>query len=1278
MKNKDVNKNVIKAITIGLAAAMALMPNATVFAADGEGEDSGSKSEQSSESSESESSSEESSSATESVSEAAEACSDAAESFSSDSSGGESFSDTSYDAPSSDSFSEPSGDSFSEPSAPSFSEPSAETPAPAEAAVPGGMEDSAAQLPEAAMPGAAVLPGAEALPGAAVLPGAEALPGAAVLPGAEAMPGAAVLPGQPAADQNLLLQAAGLGGGDMQGTATAGLTPEQLAAQQFNTAAAALTGLSQDLSALDQANAQVGLMGQYLDDQQYVAGLSTDFAAARTQEASQAASEAREKAEEASQTASDKKESLKAAPGAAEGTEQAPEAGSAGASGTEQAPEAASDAADSDATDEAKEASKAASDAKEKAEAASEAASEALGSATEAAGAIYENAEQAAEAQKAAAEAAEQVQLSLEECEKATKEAQDKLDTAGRALDAAQIAVDSARAAKEKADEAEADAKNKLIDILQENGIDYEESGDGIIITDDMNPEDLDGPIRKALDAAQKALEEAQANAGKAEQDYLTKNTETVNAANALVDAAKEKLDAANQELGSKTDAELESLLETVKERQNDVKNIVQNKGSLDEYKNANLELTVAIAQYMLAQEDPSIDRQSFKVTRLNDGTIKLGNSSKYLELAYQKDGKTCYAYFNYEAYYKDGDRVGTKNRTDLVDADHIYVMRKIPTKWNTSGTGAAFGNGEVFFSELALNNGQDGYQSDKAETENRIAEAQAELDAANKALAAYMDPEAAANALKEAQDNLAAAQDRMNQYSEAEVNTLEGMIETIKDQQKAVGQTTGMSDYWQANRALTKSIIKYSLLQQGNVDPDSIRYEVEWNNKNGTSQHFCKVTYRLKDTGETQSGYFDYIAYYEDGETVGQGTGGLNDFQKNLNKGNRPHHIVVVQKTLGENGDFIGKGEAFFNELDFTNGKDAYQSAKNQLITLGEAVESAQGALDTADSIRTLKEKAETAKELSEKANTAKQKVVDATIELGKAKADKTATKDLIETLEANLEQAKKEYKQADEDLKAANDKVSEIREYLQELKDITGFEISVPEEPSSPESGGEKKAEDTDTDTGKTETGADKSGGSSSGGSGGGASGSTSSGGSGGGASGGTSSGGSGGGASGGASSGGSGAGIAAAAASGGSGAAFGEAGIPGVFQTVADGASDLLQAAAGGAADLLQPGAGGAAGADTAGAPEAVRAGGEDDLVEAGVLGARVARVRKMLGDVLSTRREALNDLKLMKQEDGIQVSILWWVAALLLGAKGIDSIKKRRKSVRVKGEKEGQRR
>ncbi len=667
---------------------------------------------------------------------------------------------------------------------------------------------------------------------------------------------------------------------------------------------------------------------------------------------------------------------------------------------------------------------------------------------------IYSSEADASEAKEEAEKAVDEVQVSIAENQEAVEKAQEKLDAASTALEIAEGAVESAAKEKADADAAEHEAREKLEILLKEGNISYEEKEDGSI--EFAEDTDIDSRTRKAIEAAHNAYIQAKADADEAAEAYKASAGDAYKAATDKADAAQERLDAANKNYDNckdnfKEDAELDALLDQIREQQEIIKDVT----TTNDYWSKNRELTARIAVYMLAQEE-GVERDSIVISRKKDGTVLQNIAGQNcIEISYRAadSDEIQYAYFDYYAYYRDGDYMGSGVHDGAKDAGHIIVLKKEVTGKNASGKATSFaGKGEAYVSELSINNGSDAYQSAKialSKAEAEKAEAQAMKEEADLALQNYADVESAKTALSKAETDRDEAKAAFR-----DDDRMEELVSLIKAQQDVVKNAKSSDAYWKTNRVLAEYFVEYSLRQSGNLtDFELVRDShgnVIWNNGkgNGTMHHYFTVKY--VENGVEQTGYYDYIAYYNNGETV-TSSGSAQNTPTHMSKSTiydassdlTPDHIVVVKKNniaLLQDGQpyvFSDKGDAFFSEADFNAGTDAYQSAKQRIDALEQAVQNAQVAVSVAESIQTLKAEAEATDSLRAKVEAAKEKVQAAAEALKKARVTQAVNADKLAELTEQLESARKEYDEASESLETAQKKLVDMQDIVDSMLD-------------------------------------------------------------------------------------------------------------------------------------------------------------------------------------------------------------------------------------------------
>ena len=882
------------------------------------------------------------------------------------------------------------------------------------------------------------------------------------------------------------------------------------------------------------------------------------------------------------------------------------------------------------------------SEAADKAETASETVTAALSNAetskesvSEAASVTYTSAAAAESAKSEASDKIDGVREELTESEAAVAEAQDKLDAASTALTTAEEAVDHAKQAKEAADTAAAKARDDFKKLLDDNGISYTEDESGNVNVDET-AEISDGKIKSAIEKAQSAADKAAADAAAAQTELDNANTNAVNAAQTVVNSAKEKLKAAQQAYDASAnayteDSELEDMLRQIQQQQEKVSEVVASKADSTTYWNTSRTLAFYIAKYMLMQQD-DIDRSSIDTKYDNAGNVKKNNGA--IEVSFKRKGSdvTEYAYYDTKAFYRDGDTLFTGNHNGVEDADHIVVIKKEVQEYNNNGTAKSFTKASpVLVSEIDINSGTDDYQRSKRAVD--IAKAAVELaqnekDAAETALAQYADIDAATTALQAAEAALAEAQGTFKSDERSEE-----LITLIKAQREVVKAAKNTTQYWESNRELAAYLIEYTLRQQGELTSFEIARggngKAAWKSGNGAMNNYCIVKYAING-GEEQTAYFDYIAYYSNGETVSSTTQGTSNYigESSIYKENStliPDHIVVVQKnavrTYNDNGTpktFSDKGTAFVDEADFMAGKDSYQRAKNRVASLAQAVNEAQSAVNIAKNIQTLKEQSAAADALKDKVEAARKKVNDAAAALQQARIRSSMNADMLAELTEKLADARAEYDDAVDELDTAKEKVAAIQTVIEEMEAAlgTGFNYATPTAAtgaSGTSGGSSATSEGTSTATASVAAPA-------------------------------------------------GGATVAGTAASGGA--------------TVAGTAASVGATAEAAGAEVLgerQAPASGGAGTESA-APSKSEVLGErqapvagDDLLEEGVLGERHAPIIQAYENGTFSR-------KMMFTEEGIKVSFLWWFIILVLGAKGVQMYAKSCKIERAKADKD----
>ncbi len=861
----------------------------------------------------------------------------------------------------------------------------------------------------------------------------------------------------------------------------------------------------------------------------------------------------------------------------------------------------------------------------------------------EAAGATYESEAAAQAAKNQALQDLAGVDAKVAESQQAVDTAQQAVDEAGKALEVAQGAVDTAADALEKAQAAEKAAKDKLDQLKQEWDF---EIVDGKIVFG-TKPAD-ENRARAAIVSVSQALDQAKAETGEAVENLVEANEAEKAAAEALKAAAENKAkiagDAYNDyvesfgENGENRVKTLENMLQQIKDQRNLMRG-KQEPGATGAYTNYgstytdNRNMTALIAQYMLAQ-DPDVDIDSIKITRDADGNaIKADN--KGVKVEYVKDGVAHTEYFNYKAIYRDGKELKDDEikRRGFAEVDHVLITKV--------ETGADNKNIESpFISEAAINIGFDTYQS------LRNAKAAAEAEAKK-----------AAN-LEDAQARLADAEEEAKDLGFLTSPEYKDRVDTVL---KAINvcQADVQSEFekgknnLEKNRELARSLVEYTLLQRMyNGEIDGYRFDTLSNGKMSWVNHDTTggvggqghgqgvesnygIVYLTKDGVETPE-YFDYIVYYDDGETCESGS--QNNIGNYTKSGRKIDHILVVKKGASqEKGGklcFDLKGEAL---ITFANVQSDQTKVQN--------VEKAKKAVNLAG-LAAIEE--------------AKQKVIEAVKALNNIRVTGAESAQKFNELKAELEEAQKNYDNTVEAFTEAKAKLGETMEARNALEKTIndGFNKVTPA-PAAVTGAEQTTGSTTAASTGSTTaaptggTTAASTGGTTAAPTGDAAASDD------GGSTGGTSDASSGGGSDTTATDTAGGASVDITASTPGAPAeAIGGAGVLG--ETAAAEAAGL-----GGGAAVADAGAGSVAGnsAASAGMEAGVIPG--DDLLEDGVLGERMAPLVEAVENGTFSRG-------MLFTEDGLKINIWWWLVILAMGAKGVQMYVKSRKKAAAEEE------
>lgn len=412
-------------------------------------------------------------------------------------------------------------------------------------------------------------------------------------------------------------------------------------------------------------------------------------------------------------------------------------------------------------------------------------------------------------------------------------------------------------------------------------------------------------------------------------------------------------------------------------------------------------------------------------------------------------------------------------------------------------------------------------------------------------------------------------------------------------------------------NRELARSLVEYNLLQRlykGEIEDYRFDTGADGKMKWATGKGVESnhgIVYILKD-GTWTPKYFDYITYYDDGEVVNaSGNKYQNNIGNYINSGRKLDHIVVVDKGTPKDNDSI-----YFNQ----KGEALITVAKVQSdLTKVQNVETARNNVNLAG-LAAIEE--------------AKKKVIAAVKALDEIKVTSAATAQRFNELKEDLKKAQDNYQNTLEafseaqttlgETKAARDAMEKtINEGFNKIRPAAA---EAPAETQAAAPGAEQPSGTSASDDGGSGSSGDEASGPSS---------DT----------------------------------VSAAAAS-------------------SDGASVDITAPAGGAAAEAAGGAGvlgetaPAAFVDLGTRPSAVDAGAFADIsdIESGVLDEGGDLLEEgVLGERMAPIVDAVNNgtfkRSMLFVEDGLQVSFMWWLIMLALGAKGVQMyVKSRRKEAK----------
>ncbi|MBQ6967275.1 MAG: hypothetical protein IJP84_05165 [Lachnospiraceae bacterium] len=250
-------------------------------------------------------------------------------------------------------------------------------------------------------------------------------------------------------------------------------------------------------------------------------------------------------------------------------------------------------------------------------------------------------------------------------------------------------------------------------------------------------------------------------------------------------------------------------------------------------------------------------------------------------------------------------------------------------------------------------------------------------------------------------------------------------------------GKACKNNDARKPNRLLAYYLLQYSFIEEyskyGEVEVGDFNPS-NWSNPGNIDNNYGKFTITYTDadgvvhTDETV--YFDYNAIYANGEIVNFSG---NEYNSLKNNGIIDHIDVLVKTPAGaENvfdGTFSGKGSSTITDTQFGNDMT---DADRKLENLRNQLTNAKNA----EAYANLISEQASAKALEAKVAEAKEKVEAAKAALLDARKISSVNRELIAELEKKLQEAKDEYDAADKDYQEAGKNLEAVQTAYDEIK--------------------------------------------------------------------------------------------------------------------------------------------------------------------------------------------------------------------------------------------------
>ncbi len=334
-----------------------------------------------------------------------------------------------------------------------------------------------------------------------------------------------------------------------------------------------------------------------------------------------------------------------------------------------------------------------------------------------------------------------------------------------------------------------------------------------------------------------------------------------------------------------------------------------------------------------------------------------------------------------------------------LQDIMNQYGLKNKDLEGNTEYTGDV---------KAAIDSARDALSIAENEQSRLLTELNALKEKSKSAQTAYEEAKKQLDAGKEAVTKALVSETESNLQNARDAQTsLNELAEKISEYESAAQnskKTDGSADftnYWKSNDSLSKEMIKYGIMTEGNDNIDLSTLKISGFTRNG--DNYCTVTYNLTD-GTQVKRYFDYEAY----ESAEAGGERINSKAGDNIDGS---YILIIEKSdlTKENGkDKFVNRNVYMSQNELAASLETTKKEYNDNVTKAQSVaDQVKAVSDNYDEIVNLKQEIIT-----------------------------EATQSYIPKAQANLESAKKdadEYDHLISDIKANTAKVGETSNFNQ-----------------------------------------------------------------------------------------------------------------------------------------------------------------------------------------------------------------------------------------------------